>query len=303
MKVLLVINPNSGRKSIAKSKLLIEEYFKKIDNAEIVIVHTKIDYNAEAIIKNYDLSDIDLIVFCGGDGTLNEGINGLMENEKKDVPVSFIPMGTMNDFAHTIKMPTNQFKIASVIKNGEELDIKTVDIGKIDDRYFCYVSAFGNFIDVGYVTSQKLKNVIGKLAYYLTVVKELLHIKSYKITLKGENVDITDEMLFGAISDSAYIAGLKWYDRERINLQDGLLDVLLIRKPKNIWGYFKIVKGYLKKQYTIENNYYHERLNSIEIISKDNFAWTIDGEYYGDKKEVKISNITKKVNFAIPKEK
>ena len=303
MKVLLIINPNSGRKSIAKSKLLIEEYFKSIESSEIIIVHTKIDYNAEHIIKDYDLSDIDLIVLCGGDGTLNEGINGLMSNNIKNTPISFIPMGTMNDFAHTIKMPTNQFKLASVIKNNEELDIKALDIGKIDDRYFTYVSAFGNFIDVGYVTSQKLKNVIGRLAYYLTVVKELIHIKSYRITLKSDDLTTTDDILFGAISDSQYIAGLNWYKKDKPNLQDGLLDVLLIRKPKNFWGYFKIIKGFLKKEYTIENNYYHEKIEKLEIISDESFAWTIDGEYCGNKKDVKICNITKKVNFAIPKEK
>lgn len=302
MKVLLVINPKAGRHSIIKHIDKIENNLRKNKDIDVEIVYTKKEYNAEDIMKNYDLSNIDLVVFCGGDGTLNEGINGLMANSKK-VAVSFIPRGTMNDFARTIKMPTNKFKLSKIMRSKVDLNIKDVDLGKINDRYFCYVSAFGNFTDVGYVTSQKLKNRIGRFAYYITVLKELIKMKDFNVTVKAKGLSFTDDILFGAISDSVYIAGLKWYKRKTIDLQDGKLDMLLIRKPKNFFGYFKIVKGFLKKEYTIENNYYCRKVNDVEIISNEPISWTVDGEYYGDIKDVKISNVNRKVKFAIPKDK
>lgn len=302
MKVLLVINPKAGRYSILKHVDKIEKNFRKNPDVNVRIIYTKKEYNAEEIMKKYNLAKTDLVVFCGGDGTLNEGINGLIKSNY-DVPVSFIPRGTMNDFARTIKMPTNKMKLSKSVGNIDDLKIDALDVGKINDRYFCYVSAFGNFTDVGYVTSQKLKNKIGRFAYYHTVLKELINIKPYKVTVKNNGVSFTDDILFGAISDSVYIAGLKWYKRKDIDLKDGTLDMVLIRKPKNIFGYFKIIKGFLKKEYTIENNYYFNKVKDLEIISEKPISWTVDGEYYGDIKEVKIKNITQRVRFAIPKDK
>ena len=302
MKVLLVINPKAGRYSILKHVDKIEKNIRKNPDVNVRIIYTKKEYNAEEIMKKYNLAKTDLVVFCGGDGTLNEGINGLIKSNY-DVPVSFIPRGTMNDFARTIKMPTNKMKLSKSVGNIDDLNIDALDVGKINDRYFCYVSAFGNFTDVGYVTSQKLKNKIGRFAYYLTVLKELINIKPYKVTVKNNGVSFTDDILFGAISDSVYIAGLKWYKRKDIDLKDGTLDMVLIRKPKNIFGYFKIIKGFLKKEYTIENNYYFNKVKDLEIISEKPISWTVDGEYYGDIKEVKIKNITQRVRFAIPKDK
>ena len=265
MKVLLVINPKAGRYSILKHVDKIEKNFRKNPDVNVRIIYTKKEYNAEEIMKKYNLAKTDLVVFCGGDGTLNEGINGLIKSNY-DVPVSFIPRGTMNDFARTIKMPTNKMKLSKSVGNIDDLKIDALDVGKINDRYFCYVSAFGNFTDVGYVTSQKLKNKIGRFAYYLTVLKELINIKPYKVTVKNNGVSFTDDILFGAISDSVYIAGLKWYKRKDIDLKDGTLDMVLIRKPKNIFGYFKIIKGFLKKEYTIENNYYHKNIFPIPLL-------------------------------------
>ena len=302
MKVLLVINPKAGRYSILKHVDKIEKNFRKNPDVNVRIIYTKKEYNAEEIMKKYNLAKTDLVVFCGGDGTLNEGINGLIKSNY-DVPVSFIPRGTMNDFARTIKMPTNKMKLSKSVGNIDDLKIDALDVGKINDRYFCYVSAFGNFTDVGYVTSQKLKNKIWRFDYYLTVFKELINIKPYKVTVKNNGVSFTDDILFGAISDSVYIAGLKWYKRKDIDLKDGTLDMVLIRKPKNIFGYFKIIKGFLKKEYTIENNYYFNKVKDLEIISEKPISWTVDGEYYGDIKEVKIKNITQRVRFAIPKDK
>ena len=86
-------------------------------------------------------------------------------------------------------------------------------------------------------------------------------------------------------------------------MQDGTLDMILIRKPKNFFGYFKIIKGFLKKDYTINNNYYYRKVKDVEIISDEPIAWTVDGEYGGKIKDVKISNIKRSVKFAIPKEK
>ncbi len=300
MKILLIVNPKAGRHSIINSLDKIESNFKKDGNLDISIIHTKIDYNAKDIIANYDLSKLDLVIFCGGDGTLNEGINGLIENKQK-IPISFIPRGTMNDFAKSIKMPTGKYTLSKIIKSEENLEIEEFDIGKINDRHFCYVAAFGNFTDVGYVTSQKLKNSIGRFAYYLTVLKEIFHIKSYEIEADIDGYTFKDNMIIGFISNSVSVAGLKMYKRKNVDLKDGTLDVLLIKKPKNILGYFKIIKGFIKKEYTLENNYYYRKGKNIKIKSKENIAWTVDGEYFASINNVEIINLNKYVKFAIPK--
>lgn len=302
LKVLLIINPKAGRKRLTKELNEIEANLKKNKELEIVTMYTKKEFNAEAIIKSYDLSDIGLVILCGGDGILNEGINGLMSNNNK-VPMSFIPFGTMNDFAKTIKMPINKLKLSKYLSKKVNLEVENIDVGKVNERYFAYICAFGNFADIGYATSKKTKNYIGSIVYAIHILRNLTKMKSHKITIKSKGLSFTDDVIFGAVSDTIYIAGMKWYKRDELNLQDGMLDMILIRKPKNFLEYLKIIKGFIKKEYTIENNYYHRKIKDLEIICDEPIEWTVDGEFCGKMKDVKISSVKKSINIAIPKEK
>lgn len=229
-------------------------------------------------------------------GTLNELINAVMKWEKKP-QIGFIPLGTMNDFARTIKLSTKKTFLA---KNIDEGNIIPSDIGTFNDIYFNYVAAFGAFTAVSYVTSQKLKRKFGKLAYFIVAIKYLNKIRGYEIIIETDNEKVTDEFIFGSVSNSKSVGGFEWFKRSGVKINDGEFEALFIRKPQGIIGYIKTIFAILFKQHHKKKYFEYYKTDKIKIISKTGIPWTIDGEFGGRRKEVEINNINKAIEYIIP---
>lgn len=296
IKVLAIINQASGKGDILDKvdeiKQNLEEQHMQVD-----IKFTEKENNAKSIIENYK-EEKDLVLVCGGDGTLNETVTAIMEQkETEELSLSFIPLGTTNDLAKTLEMP---IKDISITKRLLESKARRIDIGKWNEnRYFCYVAAFGVITDVAYITSQKSKNKYGRLSYYVNAIKELFHIPTYKIKLKYDDKQVEDEFIYGGITNSESIAGFKWFEKGEIQLDDGMFEGIFIRKPKNILGYFKILGSFFRKEYS-ENEYIvFDQSGKFEIESEQAIKWTIDGEFAGETNHVEIENCRKAVEFAI----
>lgn len=297
IKVLTIINPTSGKGNISKKVNEIKQNLEE-QKMEVDIKYTQKEENAKHILENYE-EEKDLVLVCGGDGTLNEAVTAIMEKEEKDLSLSFIPLGTTNDLAKTLRMP---IKDISMTKKLLDSKAKMIDIGKFNNnKYFCYVAAFGAITDVAYITTQEAKNRYGRLAYYANALKELIHMPTYKIKVKYNNKVIEDEFIYGGITNSESIAGFKWFESGEILLDDGKFEGIFIKKPKNVAGYFKILKAFLQKEYS-ENDYIvFIQANNFEIESQDALKWTIDGEFGGELKKAIIENCQKAIELVIPK--
>lgn len=294
IKVLTIINPTSGKGKILDKIDEIKQYLEE-QKMEVDIQLTKKDYNATKIIENYE-EEKDLILTCGGDGTLNETITAIMKQEE-EVSLAFIPLGTTNDLAKTLDIP---IKDISATKRLLQSKAKMIDIGQFNDnKYFAYVAAFGVMTDVAYTTSQKLKHKYGRLAYYFKALKELVNIQSYKIKLKYDDKYIKDEFIYGGITNSESIAGFRWFAKGEIQLDDGIFEGIFIRKPHNLIGYLKILNSFLRKDYNDNDYILFVQAQNFEIESEEEISWTIDGEFAGRPREVKIQNRRKAIELAI----
>lgn len=229
-------------------------------------------------------------------GTLNELINAVMKLDKRP-QIGFIPLGTMNDFARTIKLSTKKTFLS---KNIDEGTIIPSDIGTFNNSYFNYVAAFGAFTAVPYVTSQKLKRRLGKLAYFVVAFRYLNKIRGYKMEIEVNGESVSDEFIFGSISNSKSIGGFEWFKRSGVKINDGEFEMLFVKKPKNIWGYIKTIFALLFKKHHKKEYFAYYQTNKIKIKSEKGITWTLDGEYGGRKKEVEIKNINKAVEYVIP---
>ena len=138
-KVLLVVNPCSGRNKTRRSPEEIMDKFSD-DEYEFEVHNTKCQGDATNIVKE-ELDDNDMVICCGGDGTLNETINGVMDMPRRK-PIGYIPAGSTNDLATTLGIPMDLDKAAELIKDGR---INEYDIGLFNNRYFSYVASFGAF--------------------------------------------------------------------------------------------------------------------------------------------------------------
>ncbi len=296
IRVLAIINPTSGRGNITGYVEQIKKYLEK-QNMTVKVKFTKKEYNARKIVIN-NIEETDLILVCGGDGTFNETVSALMELETKDISIAYIPIGTTNDLAQSLKIP---IKDISVTKNLLKSKAKVLDVGKFNNKYFCYVAAFGIITDVAYKTSQKAKNKYGRLAYYLRAIGELFRIRKYKTKtkIKFDDEEIEGEFIYGGISNSESIAGFKWYNQEDISLDDGKFEALFIRKPKRISGYFRLWSDFKNKDYMANRDFVYFKANKITITTAKNVDWTIDGEYAGNLNFVNIENCNKAIELAI----
>lgn len=295
IRVLAIINPTSGK---GNAKNFVKEIRKNLEqqNMQVDIHYTKKEYNARNIVID-NIKETDLILVCGGDGTLNEAISAIMELQAKDVSIAYLPMGTTNDLARSLDIPLRDI---SQTKKILEAKAKIIDIGNFNNnKYFCCVAAFGLIVSVSYKTSQKAKNKFGRFAYYLGAIKEIIKIPTYKVRIAFDEEEIEGEFIYGGISNSESIAGFKWFNREDIDVADGKFEAIFIRKPKKLSSYIRLLSDFRHKDYMVNRDFVYFKANKITITTEKNVDWTIDGEFAGNTNFVQIENCHKAIELAV----
>ena len=285
-----VFNPKAGKGKIKTALMDIVDIFNK-GGYEVVIRATQYPKDAYEMTRKY-ADKVDLVVCSGGDGTLDEVVAGLVETGSK-VPVGYIPAGSTNDFAGSLFIPKNMVAAAEMIM---EENVYRCDIGKFNKQTFTYIAAFGLFTDVAYETDQDLKNILGHLAYLLEGVKRLFDIQSYHMKVTTEDEIFEDDFMYGMITNSRSVGGFKNLTGKNVDMNDGLFEVTLITTPKNPMDMQEIIAGLMSGK---DNSdlIYTFKTSRIRIQSDEAVAWTLDGEYGGDHKEVEIRNLHRALNL------
>lgn len=285
-KLLLIVNPTAGKRRAVDYLPKIE---KKLEDADfqVEIRYTEIDKNATVVTKAYG-DDKDYIVCLGGDGTLKETVCGVMENNLK-CKIGYIPLGTTNDFAHSVHIPTNALKAVDAIIDGDEMHI---DIGDFNGKeQFVYVSCFGNFCDVSYKAKQSLKNKIGRGAYYWETVKEVHKIKGFKAKIECDDGEIIEgKFFYGGVSNSYSVAGFPVLKKAGVKFDDGYHELALIRMPKNPKDLVTIVRDMFVTRDVLHNeNLVLRHGKNFKFWFENEIDWTLDGEYGGKHNFVEVT--------------
>ena len=291
MKVLFIYNPFSGKTQIKNHLYDILNIFSSA-NYDLTVLPTTKALQARECAKN-KAHLYDLVICSGGDGTLNEVINGLLENEHKIPPLGYIPAGSTNDYANSLKLPKNMTKAAELITSGKPT---FVDIGKFNNQHFVYVAAFGAFTSVSYATPQDIKNVIGHAAYVIEGIKSLSTIKSYEIEVECDELHTKEKFIYGMISNTYSVGGLYKLDRRNVKLDDGLFEVMLIKEPKDIID-LNDITAYLLGNKKESDLIYSFKTNKITLKTNEEIPWTLDGEYGDSPSVVNIESLNKVIGI------
>ena len=283
-KVLFIVNPKSGKGSIRSKLLDIVDIFVKA-GFDLTLYISQSAGDARAKAKEVE-GRYELVICSGGDGTLDEVISGMMECEKRSA-IGYIPCGSTNDFAHSLKIPTSMTKAAEHIAAWKEFPC---DIGRFNDDYFVYIAAFGLFTDVSYETSQDVKNVLGHLAYILEGMKKLTEIKSYPMKVESEEMTLEGNFLFGMVTNSTSVGGFRNITGKHVHLDDGVFEVTLIKTPQNILELNEIIQAVIAGKSENNKYFYQFRSKAVKFISGDPVAWTLDGEFGGYHEVVDVKN-------------
>lgn len=283
-KLYFILNLQSGKATISSKLAVVIDMFTKA-GYEVTARPTQERMDACAAAKYACGQGFDLIVCSGGDGTLNEVIQGVMRSEKK-LPIGYIPAGSTNDFARGVGIPRNIIDAVQWIIDGKKYPC---DIGSFNDKFFTYIAAFGAFTEVTYETSQQVKNVLGHVAYVLNGISRLKNIKSYHMKITYDDEIIEDNYIFGMVTNSSSVAGL--LSLNDFLLDDGLYEVMLIKTPGNPLDLQRIIHSLLNIDIDIDTAYIKSfRTSKIRFECDDELQWTIDGEFGGAYKTVDVCN-------------
>lgn len=291
-KLLFVVNGHSGKGQIKNKLLDIIDIM--IKEGYHVQVHTTQEREDATKVVREQAKYYDLVVCSGGDGTLDEAVTGMMQSEVR-TPLGYIPAGSTNDFANSLEIPKDMIQAAKTAVLGVPF---SCDVGEFNGDYFIYVAAFGIFTDVSYATSQELKNALGHVAYILEGAKRLYTIKTYHMRVEYDGNEIEGDFLLGMITNSTSVGGFKNMTGKDVKLDDGLFEVTLIHKPKNIIELNTIIASLtnLKDETDLIDSF---RAESVKFYSEEEIPWTLDGEFGGDHKEVQIKDHCKAVDIMI----
>lgn len=301
-KMLFIYNPNSG-KGYIKNQLsgIIEGLCR--GGYEITVYATGAPLEATKMVKER-AKEFDVIACSGGDGTINEVVNGemLIDDMTADEkpPVAYFPTGTVNDFARSLKIPKNPLKNVEKILEGNTY---YCDIGTFDNRYFNYIAGFGAFTEVAYSTPQVNKNAIGKLAYFLDALRVLPEIHGYEMRIFTDNKTLEGEYIFGMICNSESVGGIKLErgKQKTMKMDDGEFEVVLIRNPKDGVELEETLRALMNRN---TNNIYLDivRTKKVRIICNEEVKYTLDGENGGSYRDVTAECNYRAVRFFSQKE-
>jgi diacylglycerol kinase (ATP) len=283
-KLMFIYNPHAGKAQIKNKLMEIVDVFAK-KNYEITIHPTQSAVDAMEVTRDLPVETYDLIVCSGGDGTLDQVVTGMMKRQEK-LPIGYIPAGSTNDFANSLKIPKNMVKAAEVAI-GQDYFLS--DIGSFNNDNFVYIAAFGVFTDVSYQTKQEVKNLLGHAAYILEGMKRINSIKAYHMRIECNGDVIEEEIIFGMVTNSISVGGFKNMTGKNVLLDDGLFEATFIKKPKNPLEIQDIITTLLIEE--VDSKYiYSYKTDKIHITSEEYIPWTLDGEYGGEHKDAVIIN-------------
>ena len=284
-KVLVLINPNSGKKNSKESVLDALNVFSA-NNYQMEIYLSQKPMDVTRYIEENG-ERFDVVAVFGGDGTLNEATNGLMKLKHKPV-ISYFPTGTMNDFGTNFGLTNDMKQCANIACVGH---IESFDVGKINSRYFNYVAGFGAFCNVSYETKQELKKQIGNLAYIIKALHEIPNLHPYHVKMNLDGKVFEKNLMFGLIINGNRVAGFEMVEQADNTFKDGLFDIILVEHTPNPLELYNYPLGVLHPELNMK---YVERYQAKSIIieSQEKLAWTLDGEEGEETLVARVENIS-----------
>ena len=288
-KVLVIVNPVAGK---TKGRTALFPLVNKLCRAGYIptVYVTGARGEAQQLAKRL-APEHDLVICCGGDGTLNEVVDGLLSCEKV-VPLGYVPAGSTNDFATSLHLKNQpQAALQDILEGREDY----MDVGLFNNaRYFSYIASFGMFTAASYNAPQTAKNALGHFAYLLEGSKELFTVQSHQIKACTADRCYEGDYVFGAVCNSTSVAGLVKLNAGIVDMSDGLFEVILVRRPNNAIELGRILNSINTGEFDPEMFDFF-KASEITFTMNDPLAWSLDGEYAAGESTVTVRNIPKAI--------
>ena len=283
-KLLFIVNPRSGR---TKSRAPLFDAVARFSQAGYLVYVHMTDGPGDATRVARELGEqFDLVVCSGGDGTLNETISGLMQLSRRPW-VGYLPNGSTNDFAASLHIPSQTENATEAIVRGDPFPL---DIGTHNGRPFAYVASFGAFTRSSYSAPQATKNALGHFAYILEGLGDLDSLRPYHCRVVADGEIFEGDFIFGAVCNSTSLGGLVKLNPDRVKMDDGKFELLLLRTPKTALDLQNLIVAITSMEYDYPGVIFRH-VKSVTVDTQDDIPWSLDGEYAPSEPHVEIRNI------------
>lgn len=291
-RLLFIVNPRSGKTQTREALFDALRVFS--DAGYLIRLHVTAGPGDAAETAAAEGADHDAVVCVGGDGTLNETVSGLMRLSAPP-PLGYLPRGSTNDFAASLRISRDPVLAARAAASAVP---RRLDVGRWNERSFVYVASFGAFVRSSYAAPQEAKNALGHFAYILEGMKDLNTLRPYRLRITADGERLDGEYLFGAVSNSTSIGGLMKLDPERVVLDDGKFEMLLIPSPKNASELNELIRALLDQKYD-RRGLVFRHVSSVHLETEETLPWSLDGEYAPAVPVVDIENRRRALSFLL----
>ena len=289
---MFIVNPRAGR---TRSTAPLFEAVARFSDAGYLIRIRQTSARGDAMrFVCEDGAAYDLIVCCGGDGTLNEVVTGAMQLSAPP-PIGYIPCGSTNDFAASLHLSADPIETAERICKSEG---KWLDVGSFNGRPFAYVASFGAFTRASYSAPQTLKNELGHLAYLLEGVKDLSTLRPYRARIEADGEVFEGEFLFGAVTNATSLGGVMKLKESYVEFDDGRFELILIPNPKTAQELQSLIRSLLTQDFD-NGGLIFRHATALQIHTPEAFPWSLDGEYDAGGEDVSIQNLRRRLRFMV----
>ncbi|MGM0923048.1 MAG: diacylglycerol/lipid kinase family protein [Bacillota bacterium] len=291
---MLIVNPSSGKE---KGTEYAEHAIKTMNKMgyETEILETKGEGDAMEFAREACERKLDFVCAMGGDGTINEAINGIAEQDHRPL-FGLIPLGTVNDFARALNIPLDPEGAISIL---EQQNTRKTDVGKINDQYFINIVAVGALAEASFSTPVEQKTKLGPLAYIIEGVKKMKEKQPFELRVQSDHVVWEGEALLMLVALTNSVGGFETIAPEA-KVNDGMLHVMIIKDialPQFLLLLPKIMSGELGNSEHVE----YLKVPRIEASSTYEMIANVDGDE-GDKLPIIVENLKRHIEILVPKE-
>ncbi|WP_173917413.1 diacylglycerol kinase [Halobacillus sp. Marseille-Q1614] len=291
----IIYNPTSGREIIRK---VLPDILQRFEQAGYE-TSTHATTCAGDAIKAAKLAverKFDVVVAAGGDGTINEVINGIAEQEFRP-KLGILPVGTTNDFARALYVPRNIHQAVDIILANYTTPL---DIGRVNDQYFMNISGGGKITEVSYEVPSKLKTVLGQLAYYLKGIEMLPSLRPTYVEMEFDGRIYQGEVMLFLVSNTNSVGGLEKLAPEA-KMDDGVFDLMIIEKM-NIAEFVRLATLAIQGNHLSHPKFIHTTASRVKVHTEEKMQLNLDGEF-GGHLPGEFVNLYRHIDFFVPEDK
>ena len=292
----IIYNPTSGREIFKKNLAQVLQKFEQA-GFETSCHATTGEGDAVQAARSAAEREFDLIVAAGGDGTLNEVVNGLAPLEVRP-NLGVIPVGTTNDFARALGIPREDIlKAVDTILEGEP---RPIDIGRVNGQYFINIAGGGRLTELTYDVPSKLKTMLGQLAYYLKGMEMLPSLKPTEVEIEYDGKLFHGEVMLFLVMLTNSVGGFEKLAPDS-SLNDGMFDLIILKRT-NLAEFIRLAGLALRGDHIHNEHVIYTKANRVKVKQKDKMLLNLDGEYGGELPG-EFENLYRHINVVMSKEK